>query len=432
MGRVFAGPSVRKYEYEKNGTLMWRVRTTQPDKLYDDAHFALDDPEVDEYVRKQKRKLAQLDDMTWERAIRRYLDERLKNSEGIESVSAYETDRRLRAFYRLVLTARCAAMNAKLMHELYHGRWEGKTELLHGLRTAPMARRKGEPPPAPKDQPDMTKDERWKQNRCKLPCKCPGLGHPLAPDSHRNMLLEVGTFVRWCVEKGFLAEDPMMEETKGKTPALRGKGQRNKGGMGKNRLGKRELRALYAAAFVMAREDDRRGVAVLFLLLFGFRSFEARSRQRRFIDEVTWTVEIDPDAAKTDASERDNVIPKALRPVVKKMLARLGNEDHLFAEPGEPVPNKDWLRRALHAVCDRAEIRRVHPHSLRGAHNDLARKAGETAEAICKQMGHEDERTNEESYMTEMGRRGTRRATQKAVLHVLDPKLKKKASGGGE
>jgi hypothetical protein len=411
MARPFSGARVERRKIEKNGRPMWRIRTVYPDKIVKNRHFEIGDPKVDEYQKKKERELDQLDEVTWERAINLWRSERLADP-NLEKETVNETDRRLREYFRPVLSSRVAAITYKRYKELYHGRWDADRLLEHGLRNRPTMRRRGNP-------------ATWKA--CKLPCRCPGEGPPLAPDSHRNYLLEVGTFIRkCCLEKGFLREDPSKDSKSGN--GVQGHGERNHGGLGKNRLGRKELRALYRTAVLMATtEGDERAVAVLFLLLFGFRSFEVTSRQCRFIDEETWTIEVDPDAAKTDASDRDNEIPQVLRPIVLRMLKGKRGEQYFFGDGDKPF-DKDWLRDGLHAVCDRAKIKRVHPHSLRGAHEDLCKRAGKTAEEIDRQLGHSDKKVGGRSYTSEMGRRGARRAKQRIVLDVLEGG--KSAAGG--
>jgi integrase len=406
MPREFEGARTKKHWIEARR--QWRITTIFQDKTQRVRHFDKEST-ADLYRAERNKELSRLDEVTFERGIRLYEKERMidARNRGDGAVRAVlETSRRMLEVFRRMKGMRIGALTEKRAKEEYLGKWQADVLLEHGLINRPTLRRKKGVDPAP----------------CKLPCRCPHDGPPLKPDSHRNYLAEAKTFLRWCVEKEFVGTNVL--------EGVSGKGSRNPGGLGRNKLGtKKELRALYRTCLELAAEGDERAIGVLFALLFGFRASEVATRQCRHVDEETWTIEIDPDAAKTDASDRDNEVPLVLRPILLDLMKGKRADDYLFGEATNGGPHdKDWVTDSLKVICPKARIPVVNAHSLRGAHSDLAKKAGQTAHAICAQLGHTDERTGEKSYTSEMGRRGARRATQATVFEVLEGG---KAQAGG-
>jgi integrase len=363
MPRPFEGARTKINKIKGRG---YRVTVFYPDKTQHQKHYPTLE-KAQQYQAAQTHNLKKLGEVTFERAIRLYEKERL--AEGLGEKAAKED---------------------------YVGRYQGDVLLEHGLINRPTLRRKQGVAPAP----------------CKLPCKCPHDGPPLAADTHRNYLSEAKTFLRWCTEKEFVGKNVL--------EGVVGKGRRNPGGHGRNKFTtKKELRALYRTCLSHAAKGDEGAIGVLFALLFGFRASEVATRQCRHVDEETWTIEIDPEAAKTDASDRDNEVPQVLRPILLSIMKGKRFDQFLFGD-GVTPHDKDWVTDSLKVLCPRAGIKIVNAHSLRGAHLDLAKKAGQTAHAICEQLGHTDERTGQKSYTSQMGRKAARRSTQATVLEVLD------------
>jgi len=419
MPREFEGPKVKKTWIESRQK--WRVLTIYPDGEPAAKHYD-DEADADAYVLDRQRHLARLDEVTWGRAIALYKKERI--AEGLRRSTFEETDRRLRDFFRLVLNSPCASMKAKRFRELYHGRWDGDRLLDHGLRNRPSAKaRKGDP------REDEKPRDGW---GCKLPCKCPGEGPPLKPDSHRNTLLEVGTFIhKFCQPRGFIGFDPF-DKTKELTEPLRGTGKRNKGGLGENLLGRKELRAIFRQCLLLGPGGDEGAVAVLFAFYFAMRVKEIVTRQGRHIDEETWVVEVDKRTGKTSNAERGMVIPKRLRPMMRKMIR--GPEDFLFVgRGGKGHKRPQWVNRNLKRIARLAGVdpARAKAHALRGAHNDLAEQDGQTAEAIERQLGQKPGgRAREQSYQSDMGRTAAKQRKADAVLKVLEGGRRSRGKGG--
>jgi integrase len=417
MARTFEGPTVKKTWIESRRK--WRVLTIYPDQEPAAKHYA-DEADADAYVLDRQRHLARLDEVTWGRAIALHKKERI--AEGLRSSTVNETDRRLRDFFRLVLNSPCASTKPRRFREFYHGRWEGDRLIEHGLRNRPTRKvKKGET----REEPDAG----W---GCELPCKCPGEGPPLKPDSHRNYLLEVHTFIRkTCLPRGFIGEDPFDKTNELKEP-LRGTGKRNKGGLGENILTRKELRAIYRQCLLLGPEGDKGAVAVLFALYFAMRVKEIVTRQGRHIDEETWVVEVDKKTGKTKNADRGLVIPKRLRPVVRKMIG--GPEDFIFVgRGGKSHRRPQWVNKSLKRICVLAGVdpTRAKAHALRGAHNDLAEQDGQTAAAIERQLGHKaGGRTREESYQSDMGRTAAQRKKADTVFKVLEGGRRSSGKGG--
>ncbi|HKO84903.1 MAG TPA: site-specific integrase [Actinomycetota bacterium] len=416
MPREFEGPRVKKTWIESRQK--WRVLTVYPDQEEAAKHFDAE-READDYVENRLAHLARLDEVTWGRAIALHKKDRI--AENLRTSTVNETDRRLRDYFGPVLNATCASMTPRRFRELYDGRWDGDRPLFHGLRNRPTLKlRKGETREEPK--------EGWV---CTLACKCPGEGPPLKPDSHRNYLLEVHTFIRkTCLPRGFIAYDPF-DKTKELEP-LKGRGKRNKGGLGENILTRKELRAIYRQCLVLGPGGDEGAVAVLFAFYFAMRIKEIVTRQGRHIDEETWVVEVDKRAGKTKSAGRGLVIPKRLRPIMRKMIR--GAEDFIFVgRGGESHKRPQWVNRSLKRICTLAGVdpTRAKAHALRGAHNDLAEQDGQTAAAIERQLGHKPGgRSREDSYQSEMGRTAARQRKADAVFKVLEGGRRSSGKGG--
>jgi integrase len=378
----------------------WRVIAILADGRRTAVHFD-DEAAADKQKDAFERELRRLGEVTVEKAIVAYRRERLSRRD-IEARSVDDDDYKIRRLLAPVLALRMSGISQKRAQELYEGRYEGVHLVEHGLVNRPKLRR------APSED----------KNPCLLACKCLGDGPPLAVDAHRQMLLVTKTFMRWCASKGWVTASPF--------EGVKGQGRRNAGGLGKSSLSKTELRALFTTAMDVARAGDERAVGVLFALVFGMRATEIVTRRCRDIDVVTWTVEIDPEHAKTDASDRDNEIPPALRPVVQMMMKGKRPDQWLFGD-GDSPHWRDWVSESTRRLCVKAKIRTEHAHALRGAHEDLAKAAGVNARAIMEQLGHRDEKVGERSYTSAKGRRAARKAKQSRVLSVLEGG---KAAGG--
>jgi integrase len=109
-------------------------------------------------------------------------------------------------------------------------------------------------------------------------------------DSHRNILAEAKSFLRWCtVKKRWLARNPLEE--------IEGVGKRKHG---KTQLRVDEARKWLAMAVGLAAEGEAGAVAALLALVMGMRANEIVSRVVRDLDDEGKLLWI-PDS-KTEAS----------------------------------------------------------------------------------------------------------------------------------
>src|SRR5207249_8853404 len=129
-------------------------------------------------------------------------------------------------------------------------------------------------------------------------CKC----RPFAADSHRNMLAEAKSLLKWCaVVKKWIARNPL--------DGVEGKGKRRHG---KPQLRIDEARKWIATATALADAGEAGAVAAMMALLLGMRASEIVSRVARGLDDeghLLWIPE-----TKTEAGRRTPRRPAALPP----------------------------------------------------------------------------------------------------------------------
>lgn len=225
-------------------------------------------------------------------------------------------------------------------------------------------------------------------------------GTPVAVDTHRNILAEAKSFLRWCVVKmKWLPRNPLEH--------VEGKGKRRHG---KAQLRIEESRAWLAKAIQLTRRVEREGpVAAMMSLLMNMRASEIVGRVVRDVDDhgrVLWI----PDA-KTPAGRRTLEVPTVLVPHLQKLASGRDGRELLFGRHW-----RDWVRKWVQRVCREAGVPVVTAHGMRGTHASLATERGATAHAVAAALGHESSRTTERSYTTPSALRA---AKQERVLRVL-------------
>jgi integrase len=228
-------------------------------------------------------------------------------------------------------------------------------------------------------------------------------GRPLAVDSHRNMLSQVKSFLAWCVDCGWLAENPCAEvEGIGKRRP-RGKSL----GQAGNELRVKQARAWYRKALSLATEGDQGAIAALVALLLGMRASEIVSRRVIDLDEdevpadLLWIP-----CTKTPAGRRTLEVPGELRPLLAGLAKGKNPERHLFEaqrnqdfKDGKHKPHtRGWVRDQVHRVCDLSGGPRVTAHAMRGLLATLTAERGVVGHLIARTLGHEDERTTMHAY----------------------------------
>ena len=139
----------------------------------------------------------------------------------------------------------------------------------------------------------------------------PTTKRPLAVDSHRNILAEAKSFLKWCVGKRWIARNPLEEVI----------------GVGRRRHGKAQLRIdearrWQAKALQFADQGEEGAVAAMMSLLMGMRASEIVSRIVRDLDDegrLLWIPE-----TKTEAGKRTLPVPEVLQPYMQKIAERKG------------------------------------------------------------------------------------------------------------
>lgn len=201
---------------------------------------------------------------------------------------------------------------------------------------------------------------------------------PLAVDTHRNVLAQVKSFLSWCVERGYLPENPAAE--------IKGIGTRRPRGKSLGKAGielrVKQARAVYAKAVELASDGDDGATAVLVALLLGLRAGEIVSRRVGDLDEdqgpadLLWIP-----CAKTPAGRRTLEVPDVLAPSLAARGEGRAAERYLFERDTRPggasQPHwRDWVLHNVHRVCDLAGAPRVTAHAMRGLLATLTAERG--------------------------------------------------------
>ena len=226
------------------------------------------------------------------------------------------------------------------------------------------------------------------------------------PSSHRNILAESKTFIRWCVTKKY-AKKNFLEH-------VQGFGKR-RWGRDKAQLTMDEARKFRDVAYEWASRRREGAIAGLFALLHDLRSIEIVSIRVRDIDDGCTLLQI-PDA-KTPAGIRRLRIAKRLQPILRRLIQRKRGLEYLLGD-GKKPRDRNWVRKSAHKICKAAKIPLVDAQGLRRTHATLATEAGATADMIETAMGHTSfEGVTMKSYIA----RGTvENVKQAKVIDLLD------------
>jgi len=204
----------------------------------------------------------------------------------------------------------------------------------------------------------------------------------MSVDSHRNCLKMCRTFVKWCIDQGWLASDPLEK--------VQGVGKRKRG---KPQLRRDETRKLFAVLVPLAEAGDEGAIAALMCLLLSLRSEkEALAVVARDLDDdgqLLWV-----DDSKTDAGRRVIEVPDVLQGPLKRLAQGKAREAHLFRRR-----DRKWLWDACVRLCKKAEVPQVSPQALRGMHATLARQAGATSRMVADTLGHAGTSITERAYI---------------------------------
>ena len=226
------------------------------------------------------------------------------------------------------------------------------------------------------------------------------LGQPFSVDSHRNILAEAKSFLRWCTtKKKWLTRNPLEE--------VEGLGKRKHG---KAQLRVDEARKWIAKAVGLADEGEAGAVAAMLALVMGMRATEIVSRVARDLDDngkLLWI----PDS-KTEAGRRTLQVPEFLRPHLPGIAKGKSPDTKLFGAHW-----RDWVRKWVARICAAAKVPKVTAHGMRGLHSTLAVENGVSAHVVAASLGHESSATTIQSYVKPEAVAG---AQQRRVMSVLE------------
>lgn len=212
-------------------------------------------------------------------------------------------------------------------------------------------------------------------------------GKPLAADTHRTALAYMKAMFSWCASKprNWIKENPFADVKAEGELRPRGKSLGKSG----NELRVKGAREWYRAALDMAGAGDQGAIAGLVALLLGMRANEIVSRRVADVEhydepaDALWIP-----CSKTPAGRRTLEVPDVLRPFLLSLTE--GKDEHrpLFeASPGKAHP-REWVRKVVHRVCDRAGLPRVTAHAMRGLLATITAEQGMAGHLIAATLGH--------------------------------------------
>lgn len=200
-------------------------------------------------------------------------------------------------------------------------------------------------------------------------------GRPPAPDTRRNVLVEAGTFARWCIERGWLKRDPFA--------GIKEKARRRRG---KPQLRVNEARSITDLCLVRAAAGDVSAIAAVVVFLLGLRASEVADRQVRDLDD-DGRVFVVPEAKSPDGKRRLEV-PEVLRPLLLELAENQLPTGPLFRKANGKAATRYWVAYHVERLRELAGVPRVTPHGLRGTHMTIARAAGQSAVVVAASVGH--------------------------------------------
>lgn len=230
----------------------------------------------------------------------------------------------------------------------------------------------------------------------------------VAVDTHRNELMEVKTFWRWCVNKKLITRSPAAN--------IEPVGKRCKG---KKQLRRSEARRFFARAVELADKGNDGGIGVMAVVMLGLRSSELRLRTVRDLDVDDDSVLLWIDDGKTEAAERHMEVPEPLAGYLVQLAGERDDDDWLFlsTKSSSGHREKTWLLKVVKRICTDAKVPMITPHGLRGTWATLTTDAGVAGHVVAKELGHSSPTTTTQHY-TKKG--AADRAKSKRMLKVLE------------
>ncbi len=211
-------------------------------------------------------------------------------------------------------------------------------------------------------------------------------------DSHRGMLAQVRSFFAWCIERGWLTENPAAK--------VKGIGKRRPRGksLGKegNELGTDQARAWYDVAVFKASRGDKGAIAALVALLLGMRASEITTRKVSDVESdgaLLWIP-----CSKTPAGRRRLKVPAVLREPLAACAKDRDGAAYLFPNEDGGAHWRDWIRKNVKRICALAKVPKVTAHAMRGLLATIAYEQGVVGDVVAAHLGHEEQKTSATSY----------------------------------
>lgn len=213
-------------------------------------------------------------------------------------------------------------------------------------------------------------------------------GKPLKADSHRNILLQVRSYLKWCVGEGYFRKNP--------ADGIKGTGRRSKG---KQKLSIKETRAWLPIALELAESGDVGAVAALMALLMGLRASEIVNRLVSDVDELEEPGDtLNVPYGKNDAARRLLEVPAELRPFLAALAEGKSSGAWLFPTRKSASGKHDygWVEDQVKRICDLAKVTLVGAHAMRGKFAEIASRV--RSPDVGRYGGWSDDRTRVENY----------------------------------
>lgn len=235
----------------------------------------------------------------------------------------------------------------------------------------------------------------------------------LSATQHRRMLKEARRFLRWCVDKKLLRENPL--------DAVKPQGR-----IGRRKRQHRvdEARRFYAKAMELAYEgtpaQQQGATAVLTALELGLRQSEVTLRVVRDLDDDARLFHIDE--GKTDASKGTMEVPEDLRPLLLRQAAGKGPNDPLFSNVysqggGGEAMGPAWLRVWTRQISVAAGLPPITAHALRGMFGSLGVTTGALPHRVSEALRQADEEVAPAHYIEPAAMQAAQQRRLHGLLH---------------
>lgn len=176
------------------------------------------------------------------------------------------------------------------------------------------------------------------------------------PDTLQGELATVDRWVRYCIDRGYLGNNPFDGLVV----------------MGERSAGKPQLRIDEARRFLdtALAEESREGLAAALALLTGMRATEITGLLVHDLDDggrVLWVADNAVRRLKT-RKQRQLAVPSLLVPYLQALAAGKAQDARLWGDV-----DRHWLHYHVSRLCEKAGVPLVTPHGLRGTWATLAR-----------------------------------------------------------